>query len=932
MSTVPETLLKPATNFTPVSSHAPSNGSAPQTSANKSGELTQERLAYLEDLVRQAKTAAAAFRQFSQEEVDRITREMVLDGQKHAGHLARLAVEETGLGVFEDKYIKNMVATEFVYNHVKDKPTVGVIREFPERGIVELAEPIGVILSLIPITNPTSTVLFKCIMAIKSRNAIIFSPHPRASHCSREAVRIMYESAVKHGAPAGVFTCLESNNLDDNAYLMKHRDVALIDATGGPSAVKAAYSSGKPALGVGAGNTPVYLEKTADLNMSVVDIITSKTFDNGTICASEQTVVIDDEIYDAALRKFADLGAHICNEQETALLGATLVDPATGFIRPIAVGQSATTIARTVGLPVAPGTKLLIAPIRGVGREHPLSVEKLCPVLAVYRAKSADEALRVCVDVNHAGGLGHTAVVFSQDDAIVRRFGELMNAGRIIVNSPGSIGALGGVYNDLVPTFSFGCGTGGGNSTMDNVNVYHYLNIKRMARRTPPHMWFRIPNQIYFNMNAVENLRQFPSSSTVIITNPALEQIGHLDIVRHALPPETRVHVCVIPDAEPERDAVMQGVEKLNFYHADQIVALGGGSIIDAAKLMRLKYEMPQADFEELASPFLDMRKRVVQFPTERTNHTRLIAIPTTSGTGSEVTPFAVMFDKRSRRKVTLADYSLAPDVAIVDPQFVLSMPKGLTADTGIDCLTHALEAAVSNFASPYTDSNAMEAIELAFKYLPRAYEQPQDTEARTMMHNAACIAAIAFANASVGVNHALAHALGARFGVPHGRANALMLPHVIAYNASVPAKFMPSPNQAGYVAHMKYAAIADLLHLGGQTVQQKVAKLIQAVEQLLDRLDVPRSIADLGISQEEFDRTVPDLAKAAFDDPSWLSNPRMPLISELGELLRQAYEGRGAGTVRGALQYPSGEQRVGSVATNSLTPAEAIDSQRSSA
>ena len=381
-------------------------------------------------------------------------------------------LRKPGSGVLEDKALKNMVATEFVYNYVKDKRTVGVIREFPERGLVEVAEPIGVIFSLTPITNPTSTVLFKCIMAIKTRNAVIFSPHPSAWRCCCEAVRIMYEAAVKHGAPEGVFTCLESHTLQDNAYLMHHKDVGLIDATGGPGVVKAAYSSGKPALGVGPGNTPVYLEKTADLNMAVVDIITSKTFDNGTICASEQTVVIDDEIYDLVLKKFADLGAHICNEKETELLGRTVIDPETGFMQPMAVGQKATDIARMVGLTVKPNTKLLIAPIHGVGREYPLSVEKLFPVLAVYRAKSVDEALKVCVDVNHAGGLGHTAVVFSRNDEIIRKFGEVINAGRIIVNSPGSIGALGGVYNDMVPTFSFGCGTGGGNSTMDNVNVY----------------------------------------------------------------------------------------------------------------------------------------------------------------------------------------------------------------------------------------------------------------------------------------------------------------------------------------------------------------------------------------------------------------------------------------------------------------------------
>jgi len=858
-------------------------------------QLSEERIAYLEGLVSQARTAAAAFSQCTQEDVDRIVKPMVLAGLEKAQYLARLAIEETKIGVLEDKAIKNMVATEFVYNYVKDKRTVGVIREDPEHGLLELAEPIGVIFSLTPITNPTSTVLFKCIMAIKTRNAVIFSPHPSAWRCCSEAVKIMYETAVKHGAPEGVFTCLESHTLQDNAYLMHHKDVGLIDATGGPGAVKAAYSSGKPALGVGPGNTPVYLDKTADLDMAVVDIITSKTFDNGTICASEQTVVIDDEVYDRVLRKFEELGAHICNEKETELLGRTVIDPATGYMQPMAVGQRATDIARFIGLKVAPETKLLIAPIQGVGREHPLSVEKLFPVLAVYRAKSTDEALKVCVDVNHAGGLGHTAVVFSNNEEVVRKFGDMINAGRIIVNSPGSIGALGGVYNDMVPTFSFGCGTGGGNSTTDNVNVYHYLNIKRMARRTQAHMWFRVPNQIYFNMKAVENLRNFPSRSTIIITNPALEAIGHADIVRRALPPTTQVRVTIIPDAEPDIKIIAQGVEALNFYKADQIVALGGGSVIDAAKIMKLKYESPQADLEELAAPFLDIRKRVVQYPTEKVNHSRLIAISTTSGTGSEVTPFAVMTDKERGIKVTLADYSLTPDVAIVDPQFVMSMPKGLTVDTGVDCLTHALEAGVSIFASPYTDSNAMMAIRLVFKYLPESYENPQDEEARNMMHNAACIAAIAFSNASVGVNHALAHAFGARFGVAHGRANALMLPHVMAYNAAVPTKFMPSPNQRAYVAHKKYAMMADLLGLGGHTVQEKVQRLIGTTERLLDRLGVPRSIAELGISKDEFERALPELVKNAFDDPSWRSNPRMPLISELTELYWKAYHGRTA-------------------------------------
>ena len=856
--------------------------------------ISDERIAYLEGLVGQAKAAAAVFKQYTQEDVDRITKAMVLAGLRQAQHLARMAVEETKLGVVEDKAIKNMAATEFVYNYVKDKRTVGTIRELPERGLVEVAEPIGVIFSLTPITNPTSTVLFKCIMAIKTRNTVIFSPHPNAWRCCFEATRIMYEAALEAGAPEGVFSCLQSHTLEENAYLMHHKDIGLIDATGGPGAVKAAYSSGKPALGVGAGNTPVYLEKTANLDMAVVDIITSKTFDNGTICASEQTVVIDDEIYDTVIEKFAAMGAHICNEKETKVLERTVIDPQTGHMQPMAVGQKATDIARMVGIQVKPKTKLLIAPIRGVGPEHPLSVEKLFPVLAVYRAKSVAEALKVCVEVNHLGGLGHTAVIFSANDEIIAKYGEMINAGRIIVNSPGSIGALGGIDNDMVPTFSFGCGTGGGNSTTDNINVYHYINIKRVSRRMEAPMWLRIPNHVYFNQHAIDNLSQFPSRSTVIVTNPGLEQIGHVDLVRRHLPPKTSVHVLAIPDAEPEIKVIMQGVETLKTYKADQIVALGGGAVLDAAKIMKLMYESPQADLAELAAPFLDIRKRVVQFPTEKVNHLRMVAVPTTSGTGSEVTPFAVLTDKEHGRKVTLADYSLTPDVAIVDPQFVMSMPKGLTADTGVDCLTHALEAAVSIYASPYSDANAMQAIQLVFKYLPVCYEDPRNQDARSMMHNASCLAAIAFANVSVGVNHALAHAFGARFGVPHGRANALMLPHVIAFNASVPTKFMPSPNQRAYVADKKYAAIADMLGLGGQTVEEKVKNLVTAVEQLLDRLAIPRSIGELGISKEEFERALPELVNTTFDDPSWRTNPRMPLMGEMVALFQSAYRGRG--------------------------------------
>ncbi|HUA59905.1 MAG TPA: bifunctional acetaldehyde-CoA/alcohol dehydrogenase [Verrucomicrobiae bacterium] len=855
--------------------------------------LNEERVVYLEGLAARTRDAADAFSHYTQEQVDTIVKALVLAGMEAAPRLARQAIEETRLGLLEDKIIKNMVATEFVYNYVRSRRTVGIIADYPERGISEMADPIGVIFSVTPITNPTSTALFKCIMAAKTRNAVIFAPHPKAWRCSLAAIRTMYDAAVAHGGPENVFTCVEDPTVEDNKYLMRHPEVRLIDATGGPGAVKAAYSSGKPALGVGSGNTPVYLERTADIAMAVVDIITSKTFDNGTICASEQTVVIDDEIYDSALEEFARMGAHICQDREADALARAVMDPQTGHAQPMAVGQRAADIANFVGIRVKPNTKLLIVPISGVGREHPLSAEKLFPVLAVYRAKSPDEAMEVCVAVNRYGGRGHTAVVFSRDEQVIRRFGEAMDAGRIIVNSPGSIGALGGVYNDMVPTFSFGCGTGGGNSTTDNVNIYHYLNIKRVARRTPAPMWYRIPNQIYFDKNAIENLHQLEPRSTVIVTNPGLERMGHVDVVRRWLLPEAAVHVLVIPDTEPELETVLEGVAVLREQAASQIVALGGGSVIDAAKVMKLKYESPDCELEELAAPFLDIRKRVARFP-ERRNGVRLIAVPTTSGTGSEVTPFAMLTDKSRGRKITLADYGLAPDIAIVDPQFVMTMPKGLTADTGIDCLTHAMESAVSIYASPYTDSSAMEAIRLAFRYLPAAYEKPDDEEARRMMHNAACIAAMAFSNTSVGVNHSLAHSFGARFGVPHGKANAMMLPHVIAYNAATPAKFMPSPNQRAYAADQKYAAIADMLGLAGKTTEEKVQLLISAVEALLDRLGFPASIAALGISREEFEQALPDMAANAFDDPSWRSNPRMPLISELVNLYWSAYRGRG--------------------------------------
>ncbi|GAB4342513.1 MAG: bifunctional acetaldehyde-CoA/alcohol dehydrogenase [Candidatus Abyssubacteria bacterium] len=855
--------------------------------------LTSERKAYLDHLVERAKLAAAEFSQFSQEQVDSVVKAMVMAGLRNAKRLARLAVDESKLGIFEDKVLKNFVATEFVWNHIKDKRTVGVIREYPERNLMEVAEPIGVIFSITPITNPTGTVLFKCITCLKTRNTLIFSPHFRTAKCCLESARVMAEAAVKAGAPEGVIACIEEPTVEDTRYLFTHPDIQLVDATGGTSLVKAAYSTGKPALGVGAGNTPCYLHKSADIDMAVVDIIVSKTFDNGTVCASEQTVAIDREIYNEVIEKFAALGAHIASEDEVRKLEQTVIHQETGMMHPLAVGQSAQDIARQCGIEMSPNARLIIAPLKGVGPGHPLSVEKLFPVLGVIPVGSEEDAINVCLDISYNGGLGHTASVFATDEEVIKRFAANLNAGRIVVNSPATIGGLGGVYNDLSPTFSFGCGTGGGNITMDNLNIYHYMNIKRVARRTPGNAWFRLPNQIYFNFNSLENLRGIDSETSVIISTKGAEKRGHVDVVRSFLNPSIHVHTFSEVEPEPTLATVLNGVRVLNNYRPDHIIAIGGGSVIDAAKAMRLFYENPEIKFEELALPFLDPRKRVAEYPTPPADRPRLVAVPTTSGTGAEVTPFAVITDCETNRKVMLSDYSLVPDMAVVDPTLVMNLPPSVTVDTGMDVLTHALEAHVSIAASRYTDSLTLQAIRLVFKYLPQAFKDPTDYEARENMHNASCIAGIAISNAFVGVNHALAHSLGATFKIPHGRANGVLLPYTVKYNASTPTKFMPHPNIKAYVADKKYAEAATFAGLKGSSTAEKVNALVEAILDLLNTCNVPTTIKGLGISEKEFQRALPDLIDKAFDDPSSRSNPRYPMVDEIDELFQRAYFGK---------------------------------------
>jgi acetaldehyde dehydrogenase/alcohol dehydrogenase len=855
--------------------------------------LSVERKIYLDSLVERAKLAAAEFSQFTQEQVDSVVKAMVMAGLRNVKRLARLAVDESKLGIFEDKVLKNFVATEFVWNHIKDKRTVGVIREYPERNLLEVAEPIGVILSITPITNPTGTVLFKCITCLKTRNTLVFSPHFRTANCCLESARVMAEAAEKAGAPGGVIACIEEPTVEDTRYLFTHPDVHLIDATGGTSLVKAAYGTGKPALGVGAGNTPCYMHKSADIDMAVVDIIVSKTFDNGTVCASEQTVAIDEEIYGEVIEKLAALGAHIANEDEVRLLEQTVIHQETGMMHPLAVGQSAQDIAKQCGIKVPAHTRLIIAPLNGVGEGHPLSVEKLFPVLGVLPVRSVEDAINVCLDISYNGGLGHTASIFATDEGVVNKFASALNAGRIVVNSPATIGGLGGVYNDLSPTFSFGCGTGGGNITMDNLNIYHYMNIKRVARRTPGNAWFRLPNQIYFNFNSLENLRGINSETTVIISTKGAEKRGHVDLVRGFLKESIHVHTFSEVEPEPSLATVLNGVRVLNNYMPDHIFAVGGGSVIDAAKAMRLFYESPHVKFEELSLPFLDPRKRVTEYPTPPADRPGLIAVPTTSGTGAEVTPFAVITDCETNRKVMLSDYSLVPDMAIVDPTLVMNLPPSVTADTGMDVLTHALEAHVSIAASRYTDSLTLQAIRLVFNYLTRAFNDPSDYEARENMHNASCIAGIAISNAFVGVNHALAHSLGATFNIPHGRANGVLLPYTVRYNASTPTKFMPHPNIKAYVADKKYAEAATFVGLDGSSVREKVDALVEAIVELLKSCNIPTSLKGYGIAEKDFRKALPDLIDKAFDDPSSRSNPRFPIVDEIEDLFLRAYHGK---------------------------------------
>ena len=855
-------------------------------------ELTAEERVNV--LVEKANKAKKEMLKLDQKAVDKIVKEMAKCGLDKHIELAQLAVDETQRGVFEDKVTKNIFATEYVYNSIKYNKTVGVIEENEEENYKLIAEPIGVIAGVTPVTNPTSTTMFKSIIAMKSRNPIIFSFHPSAQKSSSEAAKVVRDAAIAAGAPKDCIQWIEEPSIEASNALMKNDGVSLILATGGPGMVKAAYSSGKPALGVGAGNVPCYIEKTADIKQAVNDLILSKTFDNGMICASEQAVIIDEEIYDDVVALMKAYDCYFVNKEEKKLLEGLVINKETCTINANIVGQSAYKIAEMAGIKNAPkDAKILVAELEGVGHDYPLSREKLSPVLACYKVRGYKEGIQRCVEMTEFGGLGHSAVIHSHNDDIILEFGEKVRTGRLLVNAPSTHGAIGDIYNVNIPSLTLGCGSMGNNSTTDNVSAVNLINVKKVTMRRNNMQWFRIPERVYHEFGSVSYLEKMADTNRVmIVTDRMMVQLGYVDkLTYHLRKRNNPVMIEVFADVEPDPsvETVLNGANVMRQFKPDTIIALGGGSSMDAAKGMWLFYENPEVDFDDLRLRFMDIRKRVFKFP-KLGRQAKLVAIPTTSGTGSEVTSFAVVTDKVNNVKYPLADYELTPDIAIIDPNFVMTVPKSVTADTGVDVLTHAIEAYVSVMATDYTDALAIKAIEMVFEYLPRAYKDGSDREAREKMHNASCMAGMAFANAFLGINHSLAHKLGSEFHIPHGRANAVLLPYVIRYNATKPTKFSAFPKYKSFVADKKYAEIAKYIGLKANTTEEGVNNLIDAINKLLVELNIPKTIAECGVSEKDFMASVDKLALDAFDDQCTPANPRYPLVSELKDIYLTAF------------------------------------------
>lgn len=863
----------------------------PDTEENKINQM-------IDDLVKRAKKASEEYMKLDQDQVNEIVKQMSMAGLENHMMLAKMAVEETQRGIYEDKITKNMFATEYIYHSIKYDKTVGVINENEEEGYTEIAEPIGIIAGVTPVTNPTSTTMFKSIIAAKTRNVIIFGFHPSAQKSSSEAARILRDAAVKAGAPKDCILWIEEPSVQATNALMHHPGVNLILATGGTGMVKAAYSCGKPALGVGPGNVPCYIDKTAKLETSVNDLVMSKSFDNGMICASEQAVIVDKDIAKEFEKLMKDAGCYFASKEQKEKLQEVIFDRGEDGkfkLNSKIPGQSPHKIAALAGIEIPVDTKVLVVKETGVGDEFPFSKEKLSPILTYYTVKDREEGIPLAERLIEYGGLGHSAVIHSEDQDTILEFSERVKVGRIIVNSPSTHGAIGDIYNTNMPSLTLGCGTFGGNSTTANVSSVNLINIKRVANRRVNMQWFKVPEKIYFEAGSIGYLEKMPDiSRAFIVTDPSMVKLGYIDkILYHLRKREKYVHSEIFAEVEPDPsfDTIKKGVDAMNIFNPDVIIALGGGSAMDAAKGMWLFYEHPEADVEGLKLKFMDIRKRTYKFP-KLGEKTKMVAIPTTSGTGSEVTSFAVITDKKKNIKYPLADYELTPDIAIVDPDLVMTLPKKMTADTGMDVLTHALESYVSNMASDYTDGLAEKAAELVYQNLITAYRDGSNKVAREKMHNASTIAGMAFTNAFLGVNHSLAHKLGGEYHIPHGRANAIILPYVIAYNAKKPTKFVSFPKYEYFIADKKYARIAERLGLPASTTEEGVNSLIKAIQKMLVDLEMPTSIKDCGIDEQEFLAKLDMLADRAFEDQCTTANPRLPLVSELKEILLDAYYG----------------------------------------
>ena len=848
--------------------------------------------------IEQLREAQKQFATYTQEQVDEIFRQAALAANHNRIKLAKMAVEETGMGIVEDKVIKNNFAAEYIYNQYKNMKTCGVLEEDKTSGITKVAEPIGVISAIVPTTNPTSTAIFKCLIALKTRNAIIISPHPRAKNATIEAAKIVLEAAVKAGAPEGIIGWIDEPSVELSQNVMRESDIIL--ATGGPAMVKAAYSSGRPALGVGAGNTPAIIDETAHIKMAVNSILISKTFDNGVICASEQSIIVLDKVYDEVKKELAERGAYILKGEEINKVRSIILNERGGLNADM-VGQSAYKIAKMAGVDVPETAKVLVGEVTSVELEEPFSHEKLSPVLAMYKATSFEEALDKADRLIELGGMGHTSVLYT--DQVKNRdrvltFGERMKTARTLINMPAAQGAIGDLFNfKLAPSLTLGCGSWGGNSVSENVGPKHLINVKSIAERRENMLWFRVPEKTYFKYGclpvALQELADMGKKKAFIVTDRVLFDMGYTNKITDVLD-ANGIQYKIFSDVEPDPTlrCAKAGAAEMAAFNPDVIISLGGGSAMDAAKIMWVMYEHPEVNFHDLAMTFMDIRKRIYRFPTMG-QKAMMVSIATSAGTGSEVTPFAVITDEQTGVKYPLADYELTPDMAIVDAELMMTSPKGLTACAGIDVLVHAVEAYVSVMASEYTNGLALEAIRLVFKYLPDAYnEGTTNIKAREKMAHASCMAGMAFSNAFLGINHSMAHKLGAFHHLPHGMANSLVMTEVIRFNsADAPVKQAAFAQYKYPNAAWRYAKIADHLGLGGNTIEEKVELLIKAIEELQAKVNMPKTIKEAGVTEEKFYATLDEMVEQAFDDQCTGANPRYPLMRELKEMYINAYD-----------------------------------------